>query len=270
MILPPPSKRIAGACRLYRGLINLYPGGFRYLYATEMLRAFEDDWNRVRGQGMAARCNFGVHVSCDLARTLPGEWLASLPFRIVAGLFGIVAVVSLWAMGHQLVAIADWAFCCAFGILCWTVLIRPVRRGIASSLLVAGVLGWGGIWAQGLLAEIMPHSRSHADLLIAAICVQGLLFPIPYLFSPYENRWLWTTWLNRRQGGNVIFRKLLGVLCLLATVGSQLRYMATDAGSQITSSILLLAPSLYVTRELVAIWRVPGRSQNPDPEPRVA
>ena len=75
----PTTPRIRAAGWFYRLLLRLYPATFRERYGEEMLRIFEEEWQRASSEGLAARWRYGLHVAWDILQAAPREWLAVIP-----------------------------------------------------------------------------------------------------------------------------------------------------------------------------------------------
>jgi hypothetical protein len=237
----------------YRRLLNLYPGAFREHYAAEMLRVFEEDWSRVRREGAFARWRYWVHVLCDLAGTMLREWLAAMPIPTKAGFIGIGVLLSLFAVGHEWLAIADWLFLCVFATVCWAVLIRPLRLGIAS-LLSAGVCGCAGFGIAKLLVRIVDSGPSEHGLVATAFVVQMLVMLVVYIGSERLHAPRVLFWLDQPGAIKLIFRHILFGLCF-STAWMAPLFFGFAAVSQTLPGMLLFLPCQFLARQLLAIWR---------------
>lgn len=246
----------------YRRLIGLYPGVFRERYATEMFRAFDEDWRRIGGKSLGSRWLYCLHVMSDFGRTLPREWLAAMPPLTRVSLFGIGTAFSFLLVGRQVLTIAYCLFLCAFLALCWVTLMRPSRLGIALSVSLTGILGMVAFWTTVLLTgHIHSPDPEEANQVfgwtIAALCLVVLLMiPLAIGNSRLGSCASWMTQRLRRRSphDNLTFRFGLFFLCGVFIEGAQL-VVGRPAAGQLMDGGLLALPCMFLSYHVSKIWQ---------------
>lgn len=176
----PHSKSEAGrARRQYARLVNLYPAAFRERYAAEMLRIFDQDWNRLTDQGDAARRRYGRHMVWDALRTLPREYLAAASKYQRFGL--CAAAIAVLGFGGVAIADGAWPTLGSVAVLvavCATFAAAVRRMGpVALYVLMAGwgPLGYGvGRFLIGN-RELLEYRPIENTLSVLVILSSGLV-----------------------------------------------------------------------------------------------
>ena len=94
------------ACRLYNGMLRLYPRAFSVRFARDMSADFDDGYAAARRNGRAASISFTARGSADLAMSLLSQWRDTELFVIWR--VPVLVAVSIWAIAFAVAAL-EWS-----------------------------------------------------------------------------------------------------------------------------------------------------------------
>ena len=94
------------ACRLYHGLLGLYPRAFYLRFARDMAADFDDGYAAARRNGRATCISFTASGYADLAMSLLSQWRDTELFVIWR--VSVLVAVSIWTIAFAVAAL-EWS-----------------------------------------------------------------------------------------------------------------------------------------------------------------